>query len=1165
MMARWSGRRLLGRRGMRVVLCAAMALLALDQTLQAAGQSVDVDVCDASLSYFDPNALMCRACSADEPAEGKVPDVDSPRDVIGNPTRCTCAPGYRRDECVLEDDGPDCTFKCTSCLAGGQAASQDGLHCMSCGSLEVDEALADCACPDGERLVDRDADGSLLDAKICVACPEGTRVFTEDSADGSYKKDLYACQSCPLNMEFNDQGSCVCKDLVEYVVTGVAELGEQQCVDAVVAAEVQQEAPEGLATEVTFTDVVTAAGSSAVTSVTVTPSLTFKHIFLRAATRCDGFQTADDLAYCSALANLCVLHHYSPRSRVCALYATLAAERATSVNNWAGWPLHMPFIQYASSVSATGVLSSTALEQTMSFDAGTQPGTFEHMEFILAKFSVNGTFLGIEELGWQFVYCGGGSQGGITSRPRWLKFGVSYSQDISCNLGSLLSAGEPTMYELYIVDAEAAKENALLAAAEADEDFSDGDASGAGASIRRNADALPTTLFPVPFRDENYETEGDERPNENLDGETSDDVLARRFFLYDTVSGVDQVGSDPKVIRYADTITLQISSQDNEPSKILPPVLSIHYSERQPAQFETDPELAQVEFRLEVQYTTDVSTFWTSVTVFFGICIVIVAVGSGLRCYNWSRRATREVQERMLTPSMCTRAIVYFAGVFTKVFFWFTLVFSMYWLLFFKLQDKVFALLPANTPRFRPDYDAHELMVTLCFIGQLVRVMEIVWHQTSVDVFFVDWEKPRKGSGRAGEEDDEENGGAGGGRDEDDFDDRGRRGRSGRGRHGDRDRGRGRSGRDVRSMPKDNLSVWRTVLIANEWSEIQVERKTNLMFSMIVLLALLRGAGLEYIATPQPTVAVLTPGEVNPVLHFANVMWWWLLVAAAQLLWRWAIWERYISEPSTTRFIDVATVAKVSCLIMEDRYHGYYLHCRSPFTYADGTMAELTEQLQKEEQGLTMDRGLDGCPEGNSVQTFELFVPAKWRKEYDDVYRSLIDEDMAERSSGAAARTAERGAVATPASCCPTCGRGRRSVDSAQRLITASRQLSQFIREFVQQTHPTHKHKWGQRTYLEKVFDTPPQMDGLGGAVGGGSLMFPDTEARFESVLFRGVEMDLLIFNMLTFAVCDLWFGNTLVSAFLTVLVNELVNYVRVSWGTSNIAAKTLVDDRFLG
>jgi Meckelin (Transmembrane protein 67) len=63
---------------------------------------------------------------------------------------------------------------------------------------------------------------------------------------------------------------------------------------------------------------------------------------------------------------------------------------------------------------------------------------------------------------------------------------------------------------------------------------------------------------------------------------------------------------------------------------------------------------------------------------------------------------------------------------------------------------------------------------------------------------------------------------------------------------------------------------------------------------------------------------------------------------------------------------------------MDEPFHGWYLHCRSPYPRADVPMAEMAQQLDREGSGLTTDRGLEGCPP--DVQAFELFVTATWRR-----------------------------------------------------------------------------------------------------------------------------------------------------------------------------------------
>ena len=39
------------------------------------------------------------------------------------------------------------------------------------------------------------------------------------------------------------------------------------------------------------------------------------------------------------------------------------------------------------------------------------------------------------------------------------------------------------------------------------------------------------------------------------------------------------------------------------------------------------------------------------------------------------------------------------------------------------------------------DYYAFRTMIIVCFVGQLVRVGEILIYQSNVDLFFIDWEE----------------------------------------------------------------------------------------------------------------------------------------------------------------------------------------------------------------------------------------------------------------------------------------------------------------------------------------------------------------------------------------------------------------------------------------
>ena len=57
---------------------------------------------------------------------------------------------------------------------------------------------------------------------------------------------------------------------------------------------------------------------------------------------------------------------------------------------------------------------------------------------------------------------------------------------------------------------------------------------------------------------------------------------------------------------------------------------------------------------------------------------------------------------------------------------------------------------------------------------------------------------------------------------------------------------------------------------------------------------------------------------------------------------------------------------------------------------------------------------------------------------------------------------------------------------------------------------------------------------------------------------------DMILFNILTYSVCDLWFGDTVTSILLTYLLMEFIMLFRRSYGHDNLGSKTLVDSRFL-
>jgi meckelin len=273
-----------------------------------------------------------------------------------------------------------------------------------------------------------------------------------------------------------------------------------------------------------------------------------------------------------------------------------------------------------------------------------------------------------------------------------------------------------------------------------------------------------------------------------------------------------------------------------------------------------------------------------------------------------------------------------------------------------------------------------------------------------------------------------------------------------------------------KSAAEKKVSVWRTILVANEWNELTAARRTDVRFTLFWILFFLLGLGLEYNATQQPDLDDKSPGELNIVLRFANTTWWWFVMSCFQWAWKFFIYERCISEPPEQVFVDLCTVAKISMLLLDEPYHGYYLHCRSPHQFADGSMEELVEMLHKEEAGLTVDRSLDGAPP--DVQSFELYVTVEWRKKFNKLYGSMIALPVASESMRIGA---ERGGRSLGCF-------GQARSQPSPRVLKAWGDLSVFLQEFIDNNFSKIdlKRIVNEATFIERFLHRAPDMSLVG-------------------------------------------------------------------------------------
>jgi meckelin len=172
-----------------------------------------------------------------------------------------------------------------------------------------------------------------------------------------------------------------------------------------------------------------------------------------------------------------------------------------------------------------------------------------------------------------------------------------------------------------------------------------------------------------------------------------------------------------------------------------------------------------------------------------GVLSAFAVLWSAMETWSWSRRSGKSGIDPLTLAKLVVNTCGNLAHVFLAVIF-FT---SLFWFIFFKQQNYLHVMLP--------NQDQEQLIknyVISIFALKLIDVGHLLVSQMSVDIFLLDWERPRPISVTG-------------------------------------------SGNSVATATKEMaVSVWRTYLVANEWNELQTARKINHSLQIVLVIFVLR-------------------------------------------------------------------------------------------------------------------------------------------------------------------------------------------------------------------------------------------------------------------------------------------------------------------------------------
>ncbi len=1078
----------------------------------------------------------------------------------GNAFECSCKAGVVQSKSVCEDNdklpasscndkGQPCGSDCSDQL---KSASLDKRSCVPCdNSSTFDLDLKDCICNNPLKIMNDaspvstrkiveiyDPTTGLPVSKGCYPCPKGTAVITFDvlgserlhsTAGEKYRDDPYTCARCPdESMYFNKGYECVCNEGL--IRVGESSVGTQSCIQymptiskdyaKVEMHQIKQDVNKELTVRKNTID-----------------SLIFSHFYLKAASICEfSIRESDSYIHvqaCQTLANLCVMTMYDIKSTPCQQFqSVIMKKRANTYHGQEDWKLTLPWLYYLD--ESDDIVEDHGINMIMSLTS--TENRAHKLHYKVAKYTIAGEFKGLFDLSSHFFYCYSEDLFqtdtlGEVGINRWNEFGKDYRNEYKCDLSQLLDS-EMFFYDLYVVD-----------------------------SSLESCQGHPKVgecLYPVPVLIRNLVND-DLYPNMNSKkSEEYDDVYTRRFFLVDNMvrrilkftinhnllrnlchqhcnnletfiffdatqiqSGKTSSGN-LGILRYAKSIVLQNTIQLSQPNKIYPPKLIIEYAEIE-LKPPTNPRSGQSQAKddlttfllFRAEYTMNTKQFWARIKTVLGFISAMSIVICILRIYHWVARNKSPVEDRaaaLNTVELMSQSILIFCHTVSMIGFPFIFTICLFFFIFFKLQEDIFIMLPSDLEYYGIDneYFFFSVSIHIIFWFETIYILYLIYKQCNVNIFFIDWERPK-----------------------DRF---------------------------------SEVSSWRMIMVINEWNKLQCKRNISIEFNLLAIAFFMIGLDMYgKTSSSQPDFESHPNSNINIVLRFASNSFFFLLLSLIQLVWR-RFLERFVKEAKVQRFVDLSTVAKISLFITDERFHGYYLHCRSPYEQADCSMEEICQQISKEEKYIIHDRGLHAPNAPPDCQSYEFIMTSIFVKQLE---RGFAMRDHHERKSrnSSSSSSLHRQPNEIHNDALTTTNENGRDNNDLERTSLIRREISEFLKSFIDQSpYPSTDglvYMVRERQFVERIFGVSnPSKEQESKC-----SFYADTHNNSFSFLkttFIGIEVDLLLHDIMVYNIIDLLWNSPSLSCLVTYLIHLIRNFLRSYFGRRNLSHRSLVDERFI-
>jgi hypothetical protein len=192
-------------------------------------------------------------------------------------------------------------------------------------------------------------------------------------------------------------------------------------------------------------------------------------------------------------------------------------------------------------------------------------------------------------------------------------------------------------------------------------------------------------------------------------------------------------------------VSLKIMLDKQNIERIFPPYLEITYEDKTADDILNAVEERYKEMKFVTEYNMDTTSFWKGVKTTFNILIAVLCLTRFVFMVIYQQQDRLDTDRTANFNLTLVRSFTELMDMFSTMFFWFLVGVTGWLFIFFKLQERVYYLIPSlNEATFLSDYKPYQGLLTALVVTKFVSLAyKIAYEQSAMDIYVIDWEAPK--------------------------------------------------------------------------------------------------------------------------------------------------------------------------------------------------------------------------------------------------------------------------------------------------------------------------------------------------------------------------------------------------------------------------------------